>query len=222
MKQTLLLFLLAITVKYTSAQNPDCKVLLDSLKGTYEGDCSNGKASGKGKAVGMATYEGDFKNGLPDGKGKYTWANGDFYYGGWKKGLKEGKGEIHHTMNGNENLITGYWKKDNYKGEFEEPYKIFDMSPGVSYKNFQKLDSKKKSVYISMKSGVMGGTAIVDVFQVVAGSFTRTNFSEMSTTKIVEFQDVIFPFRVKFTGIALGQIDIEFYESGEWKVEIVL
>ena len=221
MKLTCLLIFLVMSMSYASAQNPDCKVLLDSLKGTYEGDCSNGKAQGTGKAVGMATYEGDFKSGLPDGKGKYTWANGDFYYGSWKKGLKEGKGEIHYKVNGRENLITGYWKKGNYKGEFEDPYKIFDMSPAVTYKNFQKLESKKTSVYISMRSGVMA-TANVDNFQVVAGSFNRTNFSGVLSTKIIEFQDVRFPFRVKFMGIGLGQIDIEFYESGEWRVEIDL
>ena len=76
-------------------QNTDCKVLLDSLKGSYDGDCKSGKASGNGKAVGINSYEGEFKNGLPEGKGKYTWSNGDYYYGSWKKGQKEGKGELH-------------------------------------------------------------------------------------------------------------------------------
>ena len=172
MKQTLLLLFLVISVNSVSAQNADCKVLLDSLKGTYEGDCSNGKASGKGKAVGVATYDGDFKNGLPDGKGKYTWPNGDFYYGSWKKGLKEGKGEIHRTVNGTETLITGFWKKDNYKGQFEEPYKIMNMSNLVSSQFVQKIESNRNSVIVSMKSGARA-EANVEVFQVSNGSFQR-------------------------------------------------
>jgi len=53
----------------------DCSVEKESLKGTYTGDCKNGKANGKGKAVGADTYEGDFKSGLPDGQGTYMWNN---------------------------------------------------------------------------------------------------------------------------------------------------
>lgn len=221
MKQFFLLLFLMITINCAVAQNTDCKVLLDSLKGTYEGACNNGKANGHGKAVGIHSYDGDFKNGLPEGKGKYTWTNGDFYYGGWKKGLKDGKGQIHRTSNGVETLITGYWKKGNYKGEFEDPYRIVEMSSAVTYKNIQHLGTKKHSVYFSMKSGVMG-VANTENYQVMNGFFQRTNNSEMNLTKTIEFTDVQFPFRIRFNGIDRGPIDIEFFESGEWRVEIVL
>ena len=220
MKQFILLSFFSIIISCVSAQNADCKVLLDSIKGTYTGECNNGKANGKGIAVGIATYDGDFKNGLPDGKGKYTWANGDFYYGGWKKGFKEGKGEIHRTSNGIETLITGYWKKDNYKGEYENPYNIVEMGSSVTYKNVQYLATKKNSVYFSMKTGVMA-TANTDNFQVTNGYFQRTNTTEMNMIKTIEFQDVQFPFHVKFNGVDRGIVDIEFFESGEWRVEIV-
>ncbi len=221
MKHFFFLLLLTLTINSASAQNPDCKVLLDSIKGKYEGDCNNGKAHGTGKAIGIATYEGEFKNGLPEGKGKYLWENGDFYYGGWKKGLKDGKGEIHRTSNGVETLITGYWKKGNYKGDFEEPYRIVEISQAVTYKNIQKLVTKKMSVYVSMKSGVMGN-ANVENFVILNGYFQRVNTTDILLTKTIEFQDVQFPFRVRFNGIPQGPIDIEFFESGEWRVEIVL
>lgn len=220
MKQLFLLLFLIITINCVLAQNADCKVLSDSLKGTYAGECNNGKANGNGKAVGIHTYDGDFKNGLPDGKGKYTWANGDFYYGGWKKGLKDGKGEIHRTSNGIKTLITGYWKKDKYKGEFEDPYRLVEMGSGVTYKNVQYLGPKKNSVYFSMKSGVMAN-ANIDNFQVVNGFYQRTNTSEMNLIKTIEFTDVQFPFHVKFMGGDRSTVDIEFFESGEWRVEIV-
>ncbi|MBK8494067.1 MAG: hypothetical protein IPL50_02955 [Chitinophagaceae bacterium] len=91
MKKLIFLLFLTFTIKTLSAQTPTCTVLLDSLKGTYEGECKNGKANGKGKAVGINTYDGEFKNGYPEGKGKYTWSNGDYYYGGWKKDRKKEK-----------------------------------------------------------------------------------------------------------------------------------
>ena len=219
MKQFSALLLLMIGFTSASAQNTDCKVLSDSLKGTYEGGCKEGKANGAGKAAGIATYEGDFKNGYPDGQGKYTWANGDFYYGGWKKGLKDGKGEIHYI--GNEKLLKGFWKKDKYKGEYEEPYQFHEIGTSISYKSVQHLGLKKMSVYVSMKTGAMAA-ANVDNYIVVNGLFQRTNNTEMSQTKTIEFQDVQFPFRVRFTGIDRGMIDIEFFEPGEWRVEISL
>ena len=91
MKQFILLFSMVLAFNMVIAQNAPCAVLLDSIKGTYVGDCANGKANGEGTASGTDVYQGAFKNGLPDGNGKYTWKNGDFFYGGWKKGLKEGK-----------------------------------------------------------------------------------------------------------------------------------
>jgi hypothetical protein len=219
MKQFSVLLFLIISFTAASAQNTDCKVLSDSLKGTYAGGCKDGKASGDGKATGIATYEGEFKNGYPDGKGKYTWANGDFYYGGWKKGLKDGKGEVHYI--GNEKLIKGFWKKDKYKGEYEEPYQLHEIGTAISYKSVQHLGTQKMSVYISMKTGVMG-IANVDNYTVINGLYQRTTNTEMSQTKTIEFQDVQFPFRVRFNGIDKGMIDIEFYEAGEWRVDISL
>ena len=38
-----------------------CEVLLNDIKGTYDGNCKKGKADGFGKAVGTDTYEGEFK-----------------------------------------------------------------------------------------------------------------------------------------------------------------
>ncbi len=214
------IFLLFCVISATGyAQNADCKVLTDSLQGSYEGDCKSGKADGTGKAVGVATYEGDFKKGYPDGTGKYTWANGDFYYGGWKKGLKEGKGELHKIVEGVPALMKGYWKKDNYHGEYENPYEVKEMGMAVTYKNFQYLGTRKNSVYFSMKTGIMG-VANTSNYTVLSGLFQRTNTSEVGQTQTIEFQDVQFPFRVRFMGTDRGVIDVEFYDKGEWRIEI--
>src|SRR5438045_9038664 len=72
----------------------DCVVEKESLKGSYSGDCRNGKANGKGKAVGTDSYEGEFKSGQPEGDGTYTWDNGNRYTGKFVKGLRDGKGTM--------------------------------------------------------------------------------------------------------------------------------
>ena len=94
------------------------------------------------------------------------------------------------------------------------------MGSSVTYKNVQYLATKKNSVYFSMKTGVMA-TANTDNFQITNGYFQRTNTTEMNMIKTIEFQDVQFPFHVKFNGVDRGIVDIEFFESGEWRVEIV-
>jgi len=150
MKQSLFILLFVIAVNHIHAQEADCKVLVDSLKGTYTGECKNGKANGTGKAVGINTYDGEFKNGLPEGKGKYTWGNGDYYYGSWKKGQKDGKGELHHFENGVERLTTGYWKKDNYRGEYENPYVITNTTSDIGRVEVEKMSSNERSITITV------------------------------------------------------------------------
>src|ERR1700712_4901624 len=126
MKTISLLLSLVLFVNITSAQTTACSVALDSLKGTYEGECKNGKAEGFGKATGADNYEGTFKNGLPEGTGTYKWQNGDWYTGTWKKGLMDGKGEYYSkVLNSRKH---GFWKKNIYKGEYEKPYELFNLN----------------------------------------------------------------------------------------------
>lgn len=220
MKQILFIFLIAFILNPAFAQNTACEVLLDSLKGSYEGECNKGKADGTGKAVGTDSYVGEFRNGLPDGKGKYSWKNGSYYEGNWRKGMKDGQGELHSIENKKLTVLVGFWKKDKYKGEFENPYRLVDMGTSITYKNVQNLGARNNSVYFSMKTGAMG-VANTDNFQVLNGYYQRTNTSEMVSIKTIEFQDVQFPFRVRFNGVDRGIVDIEFFQSGEWRVEIV-
>jgi hypothetical protein len=87
-----------------------CEVVVETLKGTYEGDCKKNKADGKGTAAGEDIYTGDFKSGYPEGKGKYVWKNGDWYEGEWKKGLREGQGIMHlTTTDSKDSVLDGFW-----------------------------------------------------------------------------------------------------------------
>jgi hypothetical protein len=103
----------------------NCKVLMPEIAGSYTGKCKKGLAHGKGLAVGSDTYEGRFLKGLPDGDGKYTWADGRVYKGSWTEGMKDGKGTMTYPTAGEDSIVAGYWKKDEYVGtEFIPPYKV--------------------------------------------------------------------------------------------------
>jgi hypothetical protein len=228
MKQTLLIFLCSVIFGSSYAQNPDCKVLLDSIKGSYSGDCKNGKADGTGTAIGTDTYAGEFKNGLPEGKGKYTWANGDYYYGGWKKGLKEGKGELHLPVNGEDSAIFGYWRKGVYSGQYESAFKILNNSSDIGRVEVNKIRGGKTSITVSVENLIGGGrlmqgslqttTRMTDI-KVTRGSYNSKNSNALTNKEITTFTGVIFPFRV-WMYFGTSHVEIEFYESSDWDVRI--
>ncbi len=228
MKQLAFLFLLMICITSANAQNTDCKVLLDSIKGTYDGGCKNSKADGAGKAVGAHTYDGDFKNGLPEGKGKYTWPNGDYYYGGWKKGLKDGKGEMHLPVNDIDSVIYGYWKRGVYVGQFENPYKIQNNSSDIGRVEVNKIKGDGTSVTVTVENLIGGGgfgtssaqalTRLTE-HRVTRGNYMVKTSTALSNKEVTIFNTVVFPFRV-WLFFGTSNVEIEFYEAGVWDVRI--
>lgn len=226
MKKAILIFLFTYSAGVLKAQPSDCKVLLDSIKGTYSGECSNGKASGPGKSVGVHTYEGDFKAGLPEGKGKYTWPSGDYYYGGWKKGLKEGKGELHRFENGKESMVTGYWKKGNYRGEYENPYVINNVTNDIGRVEVTKINDKDFSLAVTVENLVGGGsgsgqqgTTVMTGHQVTRGSYVSKSNNVLTNKEVTTFRGIIFPFRV-IMNFGNTMIDIEIFEQGNWDMRV--
>ena len=94
----------------------ECKVLKPEISNSYQGECKNGLAQGKGVAKGTDVYEGEFKKGLPDGEGTYVWANGSTYVGDWRKGIMDGKGKYTwHTSKGDSTQV-GIWRRGKYEG----------------------------------------------------------------------------------------------------------
>ncbi|MEO6541654.1 MAG: hypothetical protein ABIN74_11700 [Ferruginibacter sp.] len=228
MKQLLLLLLLSISIKSVTAQTATCTVLLDSLKGTYDGDCKSGKANGNGKAVGIHIYDGEFKNGVPEGKGKYIWANGDYYYGNWKKGQKEGKGELHRFESGKEIVVKGYWKKDNFKGEYENPYVVTNTTSDIGRLQVTKMSSTEATISVTVESlnsnQSLGSSAfatgtVMTSHQVTRGTYISKSNNAMTNKEITTFRGVVFPFRATFNfGNAI--VEIEFFEKGAWDVVV--
>lgn len=216
MKKLLLLFVLSVTIITAKSQNADCKVLPGSLKGTYEGDCKNGKADGKGKATGTDSYDGEFKSGFPDGIGKYTWKNGNYYYGGWKKGLKNGKGQLYAVENNVGSAKNGYWKNDKYVGLYENPYKIISITSQIGRVEVDNMDKKGSSVSITVTNTSRNNIVMTD-FQITKGTYERKSNSSLSSADVTVFRNVVFPFAASFYfGTAILQIEI--YEKGEWNI----
>lgn len=66
----------------------------------WNGDCKDGKANGKGKAIRysggevMSTYEGEYKNGFRDGHGRLIYRNGTVKEGTFIKGQLTGEGTL--------------------------------------------------------------------------------------------------------------------------------
>lgn len=226
MKQLFFSVLLSICLVKASAQNPDCKVLVDSLKGTYTGGCKSGKADGAGKATGTDIYDGEFKNGLPDGKGKYSWKNGDVYEGSFKKGLKEGYGELRKNSEAKDSVLTGFWKKDIYKGKFEKPYMVHNTTSDVSRVEVNKTGNADKTVTVSVtlltgtgplnSRGNKALATMTDV-QIIKGVFLYKASSTISNKDVTIFRGVDFPFRARFY-FGNASVDVEIFEAGEWDI----
>jgi hypothetical protein len=228
MKRIYLILFLGLFCKWTIAQTTSCAVLVDSIKGTYEGECKNGKANGTGKSVGTDTYDGEFKNGLPEGKGKYTWKNGDYYYGEWKKGLKDGKGELHRFEGGKESLVTGYWKKGNYRGEYANPYVINNVTTDIGRVEVTKITDKDFTLTVTVENLQGGGgagsgfqpTTVMTAHQVTRGSYVSKSNNVLTNKEVTTFRGIIFPFRVILNFGNSTMMDIEIFEQGAWDVKV--
>jgi hypothetical protein len=210
-------------MNHVYGQQTDCKVLLQSIAGTYSGGCKNGLAHSKGKAQGIDRYEGQFTKGVPDGKGTYTWANGSVYNGQWVNGLKEGKGKMVYSNLHGDSIITGYWKQDNYIGEqLILPYKII-RNLGVIRFNFMKLTDTGSDVAIKI---MLGGRINSDIEEF---SMAYDSGSEYHSGSFVSIQNASFPIDVKinyrtWNQLHTSQSDVLFeftiHDQGRWEVTI--
>ena len=126
-----------------------CKVVDTDIADSYEGDCKDGFAHGKGKASGRDTYDGEFKDGKQHGEGTYTWFSGDVYSGNWVEGKRNGWGTLKRPDGA---YYEGEWKDGmrhgngmykwsnsaHYEGEWKEDERwgmgVFYGSDGSYYK----------------------------------------------------------------------------------------
>jgi len=198
----------------------DCKVLKESISGTYSGDCKKGLAHGNGTAEGQDTYTGEFKKGLSNGYGTYTWADGNIYKGEFKNGLMEGEGEMTVALEGMDGKVTtGFWEKDKYLGKFKESYDVHHHSAQVTSVRITQIKNPKENelnalfVTITERGGnVFDQTLGIDVS---VGRHSET----LQTSRATKINVVVFPYRAVLNHQG-ETVDVEFYREGAYNIVI--
>ena len=218
-KNLIILLALAVFMNNQGMAQDDCKVLLDAIAGQYEGDCKKGLADGEGTAKGTDTYVGEFKKGLPHGNGTYTWENGDIYDGEFNKGLKDGKGKLlTKQTDGQFNEQNGFWKKDEYIGEYESPYDILFRSSNVLSIRIIEADNPAddgNAVFFEIQH--KGRTQPAPDFRmnVINGNF-QSRFIVGNTTKVL-ISNFPFGFTLSYMG---ESVEIQIYQARSWNIRI--
>ena len=179
------------------------------------------------------TYVGDQKNGQPDGMGVLTDTSGSVFKGSFKKGKKEGYGELtYKTMYDRDTTLVGYWKKDQYIGIYEYPYKIISKSYMISNASItsEPANPSGNIIEVSVES-VSGGTATLSGEMpkptLTEYTFNKGSFQEMfprtnqQKRNIYIFQNVIFPIQAVFR-FGGQDITVDFNETKNYKITVVL
>lgn len=208
-------FLIIVTICCLTAQ--DCFVDLESLKGTYTGDCKNGKAHGKGKASGMDSYVGDFKNGLPDGRGTYTWSNNNVFEGRFVEGLKEGKGIMTYKREGTQDsVVDGFWKKDKYIGKSGLPW-IIHSKPRIGSITVEYNAKGPDEITFNTFVTATGTARPADNFDIINGRYENIYTQTRSKLALITFTRVVFPFHIILKS-GIDYTEIEFLVPGSYRV----
>jgi Uncharacterized protein conserved in bacteria len=230
-KHLLFIILFQFAVNLAWAQE-DCKVLLDSLKGTYTGECKSGKANGAGKAVGFNSYEGQFVDGYPEGKGMYIWKDGHYYIGEFKKGKLNGAGEMYYeSASGDDSTITGYWEKNKYKGLYEKPFVIHKSSTNILKIDCKQLSKKAESITIeSHRQSTVGTTyrsgggnqvlPYVREIKLITGTYGDIQGMNTYNSTTSLLLQAVFPFRAIIYYNTGDFFEISLFEKGEYEVMV--
>ena len=226
-----LLFLVCMTtLNSVFAQNADCVILMDAIKGAYSGDCKNGKANGIGKAAGIDSYEGQFVEGYPEGKGMYIWKDGHYYIGQLKKGKLNGTGEMYYeSANGDDSLIIGYWEKDKYKGLYEKPYIIHSSTTKILEISCKQRNKKGKTITIETyrvssegtiyrKSGVV--LPFVKNIEITEGGYKDSQSINLANTASTILLEAIFPFRATIYFTDGEFFEISLLEKADYDISV--
>jgi hypothetical protein len=201
------------------AQN-ECQVLVEQLKGSYEGGCKNGLAQGKGEAKGIDTYSGYFKKGYPNGDGRYAWSTGEIYEGEWKMGAREGLGKYTYQVNNRDTTIDGVWKENKYIGPKPVLPKITQKVNITSASFSRRGDGDQLSIYI-MQGGLPNS---VEDYMMIG-----SNGSEFSSGTMRGFQSLVFPFQCKINYDSWNPVhtvryhcvlEFEITQPGQWELRI--
>ncbi|HTE34641.1 MAG TPA: hypothetical protein VK666_29885 [Chryseolinea sp.] len=241
MKQ-LLYFSLLLLVSANISNAQSCKVSVDSLNGTYSGACLHGKAEGQGTATGIDSYTGNFHQGYPDGEGKYTWKNGNWYQGTFRRGIMEGEGTLSRAVQVNDKavIMTGFWKKGKYIGQYEHPFIVHTFTNSVNNVSVRKMNGTDSYITLAVKNITGGASSLNEPqiakvklvsMEIMQGHFGQQLNDENSstTTNRYTFRQVVYPFYAILTferpmkgsfKAPVDKVGVEILESGNWNIEV--
>lgn len=218
----LTIFSVFLFLSFSAFSQSDCKVLMESISGDYQGECKRGKAHGKGIAKGTDQYQGNFKRGYPHGEGTYTWANGDVYKGQWRKGQRDGKGTYTFKMGEKDSTLVGYWKNDEYIGKYKgEGYNII-RKYSVERVSFRRVGDENR-VEIGFYQNGMANTTIENLMIVTSDGH------EFSLGERKGYEQISFPFHCKvsyrtWNKLRTSQHDVsvefEIQRPGHWIIDL--
>ncbi len=219
MKKVLFILFLLFHFLSSGAQQQECKVLMQSISGTYSGECRKGLAHGKGIARGRDYYEGQFIKGLPDGTGIYRWAGGIYYEGKLEKGLRHGEGKMVYP----DSVVTGIWKEDRYAGkELIPPYEIIS-SMSVTRYTISKIKAQNYNIKVRIRQGG------ADNISIEGFTMAYDSGNEFRNGNYYGLENIRFPLSIKikyrsWNQLMTSQFNVVFEfvinEPGSWDVVI--
>lgn len=220
MKKLILIVLAVFSFSVLQVKAQDCKVKLEAISGTYEGGCKKKLADGKGEAKGVDTYKGEFKKGLPHGKGIYTWENQNVYDGMFVKGEMEGEGKF--TSKSDNEVITGFWKDNEYVGKEKDPFKVLNRGSSIKSVKARRLSGDRNQVDVVIQNQGKRISAKSIAIRKIDGNFA--NILQNGFKK--EIQQVNFPFRgmvtVVVTNSRRGNFEFKVSQAGHWELTVEL
>jgi hypothetical protein len=185
------------------------------------------------KTQSATTYVGDQKNGQPDGMGVLTDTSGNVFKGNFKKGKKEGYGELtYKTVFDKDSTLVGYWKKDQFVGYYEYPFKVISKSYMVSNASItaEPANPSGNIIEVTVES-VSGGSATLSGEMpkptLTEYIFNKGSFQEMfprtnqQKRNVYIFQNVIFPIQAVFR-FGAEDVTVDFNEKRNYKLVVVL
>lgn len=219
-KSLLVAVTLSCAVTFASAQ-AGCKVLIENIQSSYDGDCKNNLAHGHGNARGIDTYTGSFRKGYPNGKGLYRWSTGEYYDGEWLMGKREGIGEYHYTFEGKQALQAGVWKNDRYLGPAPVAPEIKLRQNISDIKIYKTGDGNQVLIKILMAGS--NNTSITDL------TLNANSGTEFRYGGYMGYESVVFPFTCKVlyttpnmlrTAEVHCALEFVITDPGRWEVKL--
>ena len=195
--------------------------------------CQLNHLTAQTKTQSATTYVGDQKNGQPDGMGVLTDTSGNVFKGNFKKGKKEGYGELtYKTVFDKDSTLVGYWKKDQFVGYYEYPFKVISKSYMVSNASItaEPANPSGNIIEVTVES-VSGGSATLSGEMpkptLTECIFNKGSFQEMfprtnqQKRNVYIFQNVIFPIQAVFR-FGAEDVTVDFNEKKNYKLVVVL